>query len=144
MEVINVALETALGSKDKEEWTPVTVNVASATLTILKSEVRVASLPSPDQALYHPSSVITRSVTHADGGSSSRVSRAFPVIYGSWEGRAHVCVHHGRGVRRLHLSHVLVRSQRGRSERGCAGRLYGERTNTQFRHNSISYLHLLL
>ncbi|XP_057176480.1 amyloid beta precursor protein binding family B member 1 [Triplophysa rosa] len=38
MDVINVALETALGSKDKEEWTPVTVNVASATLAILKSE----------------------------------------------------------------------------------------------------------
>lgn len=39
MDVINVALETALVSKDKEEWTPVTVNVASATLTILTSEV---------------------------------------------------------------------------------------------------------
>lgn len=42
MDVINVALETALGSKDIEQWTPVTVNVASATLTILKSEVRAA------------------------------------------------------------------------------------------------------
>uniref|UniRef100_A0A9J8BEJ6 Amyloid beta (A4) precursor protein-binding, family B, member 1 (Fe65) n=1 Tax=Cyprinus carpio carpio TaxID=630221 RepID=A0A9J8BEJ6_CYPCA len=38
MDVINVALETALNSKDKEDWTPVTVNVASATLTILTSE----------------------------------------------------------------------------------------------------------
>ncbi|XP_065119702.2 amyloid beta precursor protein binding family B member 1 isoform X3 [Paramisgurnus dabryanus] len=38
MDVINVALETALNSKDKEEWTPVTVNVASATLTVLNSE----------------------------------------------------------------------------------------------------------
>ncbi len=37
--MINVALETAL-KKDKEDWTPVTVNVASATLTILTSEVR--------------------------------------------------------------------------------------------------------
>ncbi|XP_003199365.2 amyloid beta precursor protein binding family B member 1 isoform X1 [Danio rerio] len=37
MEVINVALETAL-NKDKEDWTPVTVNVASATLTVLTSE----------------------------------------------------------------------------------------------------------
>ncbi|XP_052422977.1 amyloid beta precursor protein binding family B member 1 isoform X2 [Carassius gibelio] len=37
MDVINVALETALNSKDKD-WTPVTVNVASATLTILTSE----------------------------------------------------------------------------------------------------------
>ncbi len=37
--MINVALQTAL-NKDKEDWTPVTVNVASATLTILTSEVR--------------------------------------------------------------------------------------------------------
>ncbi|XP_059422891.1 amyloid beta precursor protein binding family B member 1-like isoform X1 [Carassius carassius] len=37
MDVINVALETALNSKDKD-WTPVTVSVASATLTILTSE----------------------------------------------------------------------------------------------------------
>lgn len=40
MDVINVALETALISKDKEDWTAVTVNVASATLTILTSEVK--------------------------------------------------------------------------------------------------------
>ncbi|XP_067254561.1 amyloid beta precursor protein binding family B member 1 isoform X2 [Chanodichthys erythropterus] len=38
MDVINVALETALINKDKEDWTAVTVNVASATLTILTSE----------------------------------------------------------------------------------------------------------
>ncbi|XP_077099569.1 amyloid beta precursor protein binding family B member 1 isoform X2 [Siphateles boraxobius] len=38
MEVINVALETALNNKDKEDWTAVNVNVASATLTILTSE----------------------------------------------------------------------------------------------------------
>ncbi|XDV53651.1 hypothetical protein PO909_022098 [Leuciscus waleckii] len=37
MEVINVALETAL-NKDKEDWTAVNVNVASATLTIITSE----------------------------------------------------------------------------------------------------------
>ncbi|XP_016364828.1 amyloid beta A4 precursor protein-binding family B member 1-like [Sinocyclocheilus rhinocerous] len=36
MDVINVALATALNSKDN--WTPVTVNVASATLSILTSE----------------------------------------------------------------------------------------------------------
>ncbi|KAK7120036.1 hypothetical protein R3I94_020155 [Phoxinus phoxinus] len=38
MEVINVALEMALNSKDKEDWTAVKVNVASATLTIITSE----------------------------------------------------------------------------------------------------------
>ncbi|XP_051539505.1 amyloid beta precursor protein binding family B member 1 isoform X1 [Myxocyprinus asiaticus] len=38
MDVINVALEEAL-VKDPDEWTPVTVNVASATLTVLKSEM---------------------------------------------------------------------------------------------------------
>ncbi|KAK1800511.1 hypothetical protein P4O66_005737, partial [Electrophorus voltai] len=38
MDIVNSALETALGSKDKEEWPPVTVNVASATLTVLVSD----------------------------------------------------------------------------------------------------------
>ncbi|TRZ03005.1 hypothetical protein DNTS_014269 [Danionella cerebrum] len=38
MDVINQALEEALANKDKEDWTPVTVNVASATLCILTSE----------------------------------------------------------------------------------------------------------
>ncbi|XP_041750791.1 amyloid-beta A4 precursor protein-binding family B member 1 isoform X1 [Coregonus clupeaformis] len=38
MDLVNVALDTAMNSKDKEEWTPVTVNVASATLTIITAE----------------------------------------------------------------------------------------------------------
>ncbi|KAL2094462.1 hypothetical protein ACEWY4_009181 [Coilia grayii] len=38
MEIINTALETALNTKEKDDWTPVTVNVASATLTILQAE----------------------------------------------------------------------------------------------------------
>ncbi|KAJ8280157.1 hypothetical protein GJAV_G00051220 [Gymnothorax javanicus] len=38
MDMVNVALETALGAKEEHEWTPVTVNVASATLTILTTE----------------------------------------------------------------------------------------------------------
>lgn len=39
MDLVNVALDTAMNSKDKEEWTSVTVNVASATLTIITAEV---------------------------------------------------------------------------------------------------------
>ncbi|XP_062869832.1 amyloid beta precursor protein binding family B member 1 [Trichomycterus rosablanca] len=38
MDILNSSLETALASKDKAEWNPVTVNVASATLTILVSD----------------------------------------------------------------------------------------------------------
>ncbi|KAM9498286.1 amyloid beta precursor protein binding family B member 1-like isoform 2-T2 [Salvelinus alpinus] len=38
MDLVNVALDTAMNSKDKEEWTSVTVNVASATLTIIAAE----------------------------------------------------------------------------------------------------------
>uniref|UniRef100_A0A8C8CQ43 Uncharacterized protein n=1 Tax=Oncorhynchus tshawytscha TaxID=74940 RepID=A0A8C8CQ43_ONCTS len=38
MDLVNVALNTAINSKEKEEWTPVTVNVASATLTIVTAE----------------------------------------------------------------------------------------------------------
>lgn len=39
MDIINEALETAVHSKDKSEWTPVSVNVAPATLTILSKQV---------------------------------------------------------------------------------------------------------
>ncbi|XP_036392562.1 amyloid-beta A4 precursor protein-binding family B member 1-like isoform X2 [Megalops cyprinoides] len=38
MDTVNLALEMALTTKEKHEWTPVTVNVASATLTILAIE----------------------------------------------------------------------------------------------------------
>ncbi|XP_071024040.1 amyloid beta precursor protein binding family B member 1-like isoform X2 [Oncorhynchus clarkii lewisi] len=38
MDLVNVALDTAMNSKVKEEWTSVTVNVASATLTIITAE----------------------------------------------------------------------------------------------------------
>ncbi|CAB1352799.1 unnamed protein product [Coregonus sp. 'balchen'] len=38
MDLVNVALDTAMNSKEKDEWTPVTVNVASATLTIVTAE----------------------------------------------------------------------------------------------------------
>ena len=41
VDIINVALATAMNTKEKDDWTPVTVNVASATLTILHAEVRV-------------------------------------------------------------------------------------------------------
>ncbi len=39
MDVINEALEAAVNGKDKSEWTPVSVNVAPATLTILSKQV---------------------------------------------------------------------------------------------------------
>lgn len=40
MDVINDALEVAVMTKDKSDWTPVSVNVAPATLTILSKQVR--------------------------------------------------------------------------------------------------------
>ncbi|RXM99301.1 Amyloid beta A4 precursor protein-binding family B member 1 [Acipenser ruthenus] len=39
MNIVNSALETALSTKDKPEWPPVIVNVASATLTVIAEEV---------------------------------------------------------------------------------------------------------
>ncbi|KAJ8342379.1 hypothetical protein SKAU_G00323070 [Synaphobranchus kaupii] len=38
VDTINVALETALKTKEKQDWTPVTVDVASATLTIRSTQ----------------------------------------------------------------------------------------------------------
>lgn len=39
MDIINDALEAAVEGKDKNDWTPVSVNVAPATLTILSKQV---------------------------------------------------------------------------------------------------------
>ena len=39
MDVINDALEEAVNRKDRNDWTPVSVNVAPATLTILSKQV---------------------------------------------------------------------------------------------------------
>lgn len=39
MDIINDALEAAVQGKDRNEWTPVSVNVAPATLTILSKQV---------------------------------------------------------------------------------------------------------
>lgn len=39
MDIINDALEAAVNGKDRNEWTPVSVNVAPATLTILSKQV---------------------------------------------------------------------------------------------------------
>lgn len=41
MDIINDALEVAVNSKDKSDWTPVSVNVAPATLTILSKQVNI-------------------------------------------------------------------------------------------------------
>ncbi|XP_041114700.1 amyloid-beta A4 precursor protein-binding family B member 1 isoform X2 [Polyodon spathula] len=38
MDIVNSALETALSTKDKPEWTPVMVSVASATITVIAEE----------------------------------------------------------------------------------------------------------
>lgn len=49
MDVINEALEAAVSSKDRNEWTPVSVNVAPATLTILSKQVTVNRLNVSDK-----------------------------------------------------------------------------------------------
>lgn len=41
MDIVNEALEAAMAGKDKNDWTPVSVNVAPATLTILSKQVIV-------------------------------------------------------------------------------------------------------
>ena len=42
MDVINAALEAALATSSKEHWTPIVVNVAPATLTIIHEQVGLA------------------------------------------------------------------------------------------------------
>lgn len=40
MDIINETLQAAVSGKDKNDWTPVSVNVAPATLTILSKKVK--------------------------------------------------------------------------------------------------------
>lgn len=62
---------------------------------------------------------------------------SLPVFYGCWQGRPHLCLHHGRRSARFHLSHVLVRSQCCQSEWGCTGGLHGE-SNSESNDEVIS------
>lgn len=55
MDVINDALEAAVMAKDKSEWTPVSVNVAPATLTILSKQVREEE-PGSAESIIHSGS----------------------------------------------------------------------------------------
>lgn len=49
MDIINDALEAAVNSKDRNEWTPVSVNIAPATLTILSKQVTDTKLNMNDR-----------------------------------------------------------------------------------------------
>lgn len=40
MDILNGAIESLIGSSNKEDWTPVALNVADATVTISKDKVR--------------------------------------------------------------------------------------------------------
>lgn len=40
MDILNGAIESLIGSSNREDWTPVALNVADATVTISKDKVR--------------------------------------------------------------------------------------------------------
>lgn len=52
MDVINDALETAVSGRVKNNWIPVSVNVAPATLTITAKQVTHVMLTEPFNLLY--------------------------------------------------------------------------------------------
>lgn len=39
MDILNGAIDSLIGSSNREDWTPVALNVADATVTISKEEV---------------------------------------------------------------------------------------------------------
>lgn len=41
MDILNGAIESLIGSSNREDWTPVALNVADATVTISKDKVRL-------------------------------------------------------------------------------------------------------
>lgn len=128
MDIINDALETAVSGRLKNNWIPVHVNVAPATLTITSKQVT-------NFTLTEPLIIFTRLICRfcvfdafltPGWGSAVRVQGALLVLHGCRKGCPHLCFHHGRGSQRFHLPHVLVWTQCCQSERGCAGRLHGE------------------
>lgn len=154
MDVINDALEAAVNAKDKSEWTPVSVNVAPATLTILSKQVRAAALHRDFLASLCEHKSISKKCIQihfwlylfiltclrftwpflcptAEWGGAVRVSGALPVFHGRGQRRADLCFHHGRGSAGFLLPHVLVRAQRCQSEWGRAGGLHGEWVPTE-------------
>lgn len=44
MDILNGAIDSLIGSSNKEDWTPVALNVADATVTISKDKVRYTAL----------------------------------------------------------------------------------------------------
>ena len=50
--MVNEALEVAMNAKDKQDWTPVSVNVAPATLTILSRQVKLLTILSRQVKTY--------------------------------------------------------------------------------------------
>lgn len=51
MDILNGAIDSLISSSNKEDWTPVALNVADATVTISKDKVRCTLLL---QKLYSP------------------------------------------------------------------------------------------
>lgn len=47
MDILNGAIDSLIGSSNREDWTPVALNVADATVTISKDKVRHTQLTSP-------------------------------------------------------------------------------------------------
>lgn len=43
MDILNGAIDSLIGSSNREDWTPVALNVADATVTISKDKVRHTS-----------------------------------------------------------------------------------------------------
>lgn len=41
MDILNGAIDSLMGTSNKEDWTPVALNVADATVTISKDKVRL-------------------------------------------------------------------------------------------------------
>lgn len=114
MDVLNTAVDSLMTSSARDDWIAVMLNVADATVTVIKEKAIQKRAKTHSTFLHH--TVITIIYDKKDvylldllfvtvvsfpfsggRGSPSGVPCAFPVVHGRRERRTLVRLHHGHG-----------------------------------------------
>lgn len=69
MDILNGAIDSLIGSSNREDWTPVALNVADATVTISKEKVKHTSAPAERLPPTSPGLKYNKSNTGQSGAS---------------------------------------------------------------------------
>lgn len=156
MDILNGAIDSLISSSNREDWTPVALNVADATVTISKEKVRSChgfifqfivfcdasfSLREQINPLKINVCLFVMFVRPGWRRSAGGVPSSFPVVYGRRPRCAHICLCHGCWRSSFWLSCVLVWAQRWKCVRGRTGSLYGESPKVKKEDTAYSLTH---